>query len=105
LAVEALPAFEAKLAYDAVLAYEAETTEEPDPAVVANSTTVSVVPTCCFMKALPSLVFRAISPNSSDDVVGILPGYAERFNLILTAIFMDPFVSIYSDSATYVSHV
>jgi hypothetical protein len=38
-------------------------------------------------------------------VVGILPATPLRFNLMFTDIFMDPFVSMYSDSATYVSHV
>jgi hypothetical protein len=57
------------------------------------------------MKALPSLVLRAISPNSKDEVVGILPATALRLSLMSTAIFMDPFASMYSGSATYVSHV
>jgi hypothetical protein len=43
------------------------------------------------MKALPSYVLRANSPNSKEETVGMLPETALRFNLILTAIFMDPF--------------
>ena len=31
-------------------------------------------------KAKPSYVLRAISPKSSEDVLGILPGTAERRN-------------------------
>jgi len=34
-----------------------------------------------FMKAKPSYVFKAISPKSREDVLGILPGTAERRNL------------------------
>jgi hypothetical protein len=43
------------------------------------------------MYALPSKVFKAISPKLSEDVVGTLPGTELRFSSILTDIFMDQF--------------
>jgi hypothetical protein len=49
---------------------------EVDPIV----TTSSPLEPDFFIKAKPSFVFSAISPNSKDPVSGILPGTEERRN-------------------------
>ena len=52
---------------------------------------IEAVPLSFLMYALPSKVFKAISPKLSEDVVGTLPGTELRFSSILTDIFMDQF--------------
>ena len=50
------------------------------PTDVPNVTISSPLEPDFFIKARPSYVFKAISPKSREDVVGNLPGTAERRN-------------------------
>ena len=82
---EAVSALIAKLAVpnnEPVNEPENEPVKEPEvPVPVPNVTICSPLEPDFFIKAKPSCVLRAISPKSSDDVLGLLPGTAVRRNL------------------------
>ena len=57
-------------------------------ALAPISIMVSVPDTSFLMKILPSWVLMANSPRSKSTVCGIFPGTAERFVLIILAIWL-----------------
>ena len=74
--LDAVSAFIAQLAVP-----NRDPVNEPEVLVpVPNVTISSPLEPDFFIKARPSYVFKAISPRSREEVVGILPGTAERRN-------------------------